>query len=225
MSSRTPEEHPRGGTENAGQFADRQRSASQTRPQVPAARLTRDELEFGLKAVIQRLQDRGEPAELRIVGGAAISLWHNAARGATQDIDAALSPADAILDVAKHVAAEQGWPDDWVNDKAQIFLPSGMGARGEEWETVYSSGNVTVKVASLDMLIAMKLNSAQRRARREYEDLRVLLAERGITTIAEAEAIFEDFYPGDDLNDTAYRIVGIALENPAHAEVQAPEFG
>lgn len=188
------------------------------------ARLTRDDLEFGLKEVLQRLQKRDEPAELRIVGGAAISLWHNAARGATQDIDAALSPADVILDVAKEVAAEQSWPDDWVNDKAQIFLPSGMGARGEEWETVYSHGQVTVKVASLDMLIAMKLNAAQRRARREYEDLRVLLAERGIKTPAEAEALFEDFYPGDDLNDTAFRILEIALQNPQPADVKAPNF-
>ncbi|WP_243230082.1 hypothetical protein [Microbacterium sp. CIAB417] len=224
MTSWRPEDHPRGGADNAGQFVGRHRTEPETRLQTPAARLTRDELEFGLKEIVQRLEERGEPAELRIVGGAAISLWHNAARGATQDIDAALSPADAVLDVAKEVAVEQGWPDDWVNDKAQIFLPSGMGARGEEWETVYASGIVTVKVASLDMLIAMKLYSAQRRARREYEDLRVLLAERGVRTQAEAEALFEDFYPGDDLNDTAYRILGIALENPEHPEVRAPEF-
>jgi predicted nucleotidyltransferase len=219
-----PGDHPRGGADNAEHFIGRQRTEPETRLQVPAARLTRDELEFGLKAIIQRLQERGEPAELRIVGGAAISLWHNAARGATQDIDAALSPADVVLDVAKAVAVEQGWPDDWVNDKAHIFLPSGMGSRGEEWETVYASGTVTVKVASLDMLIAMKLYAAQRRARREYEDLRVLLAERGVRTQAEAEALFEDFYPGDDLNDTAYRILGIALENPERPEVRAPEF-
>ncbi|WP_087132589.1 hypothetical protein [Microbacterium esteraromaticum] len=225
MNTWRPEDHPRGGADNAGQFVGRHRTEPETRLQTPAARLTRDELEFGLKEIVQRLEERGEPAELRIVGGAAISLWHNAARGATQDIDAALSPADAVLDVAKEVAVEQGWPDDWVNDKAQIFLPSGMGARGEEWETVYASGTVTVKVASLDMLIAMKLYAAQRRARREYEDLRVLLAERGISSMAEAEALFEDFYPGDDLNDTAYRILGIALENPERPAVHAPEFG
>lgn len=225
MTTWRPEDHPRGGADNAGQFVGRHRTEPETRLQTPAARLTRDELEFGLKEIVQRLEERGEPAELRIVGGAAISLWHNASRGATQDIDAALSPADAVLDVAKEVAVEQGWPDDWVNDKAQIFLPSGMGARGEEWETVYTSGTVTVKVASLDMLIAMKLYAAQRRARREYEDLRVLLAERGISSLAEAEALFEDFYPGDDLNDTAYRILGIALENPERPAVQAPEFG
>ena len=74
------------------------------------------------------------------------------------------------------------------------------------------------------MLIAMKLNAAQRRARREYEDLRVLLAERGIRTPAEAEVLFEDFYPGDGLNDAAYRILGIALENPNRPEVRAPEL-
>ncbi len=225
MTTWRPEDHPRGGADNAGQFVGRHRTEPETRLQTPAARLTRDELEFGLKEIVQRLEERGEPAELRIVGGAAIALWHNAARGATQDIDAALSPVDVVLDVAKAVAVEQGWPDDWVNDKAQIFLPSGLGARGEEWETVYTSGTVTVKVASLDMLIAMKLYAAQRRARREYEDLRVLLAERGISSQAEAEALFEDFYPGDDLNDTAYRILGIALENPGRPAVQAPEFG
>lgn len=111
-----------------------------------------------------------------------------------------------------------------MNDKAQIFLRNGMGNRGEEWETMYTHRNVTVQVASLDMLIAMKLNAAQRRGRREYEDLRVLLAERGITTPAQAESLFEDFYPGDDLNDAASRILGVALENPERADIQAPDF-
>ena len=191
---------------------------------APSARLSRDALEFGLKQIIRRLHESGAPAEMSIVGGAAISLWHNARRGATQDIDAVLAPADVILEVARSIAFEQGWPDDWVNDKARIFLPSGMGARGEEWVTVYASGAVTVRVASLDLLIAMKLHAAQRRGRREYEDLRVLLAEGGITTAAQGEELFDGFYPGDGLNTTAYRLLEVALEHPEHAEVQAPDF-
>ncbi|WP_156761468.1 hypothetical protein [Microbacterium karelineae] len=142
------------------------------RPQAPSARLTRDELEVGLRDIVTRLHARGQTADIRIVGGAAIALWHNATRGATQDIDAVLSPVDIILDVASQVAAEHGWPDDWVNDKAHIFLPSGLGARGEEWVPAYSRDGVTVWVASTDMLIAMKLHAAQRRGRREYEDHR-----------------------------------------------------
>lgn len=189
-----------------------------TAPQ-PSARLTRDDLEVGLRDLIRRLQEHDEPVALRIIGGAAITLWHNAARGATQDIDAVLAPADVILATARTVAAQHLWPEDWINDQAKMFLPSGIGVRGEEWELVYSRGSVTIQVASLDMLIAMKLNAAQRRARREYEDLRTLLAEREITTASEAEALFEDFYPGDGLNDTAYRILGLALENPQQAVV------
>lgn len=42
--------------------------------QIPAARLTRDDLELGLKELINRLAERGKSAELRIIGGAAISL-------------------------------------------------------------------------------------------------------------------------------------------------------
>ena len=85
----------------AEQSSNKDQQPSAIHLQRPAARLTRDDLEYGVKEVIHRLQERGEPAELRIIGGAAIALWHNAARGATQDIDAVLSPADAILDAAQ----------------------------------------------------------------------------------------------------------------------------
>lgn len=193
-------------------------------PRGPAVRLSREDLELGLAEMISKLSDLKERAEIRIVGGAAIALWHNAERGATVDIDAILIPSDTIVRVAKAVARERSWDYGWLNDKARIFLPSGMGQRGEEWLTVYARGDVTVQVASLDMLIAMKLNAALRRGRREIEDLQVLLAERGVTSVEDAEEIFEAFYPGDAFNERCVQVVAAALAHPVKARVEPPRF-
>lgn len=53
--------------------------------QPPTHRFTRDELIFGLKDVINKLRDAGQPATIRIIGGAAISMLYWAKRGATRE--------------------------------------------------------------------------------------------------------------------------------------------
>ena len=75
------------------------------------------------------LDASGEEAQLRIVGGAAISLAYNAERAATVDIDAVLSPRDVVLEAAGRIARRNSWVADWLNDAARIFVPDGFGQR------------------------------------------------------------------------------------------------
>lgn len=172
----------------------------------------RDDLTMGLRALIASLDETDEPAELRIVGGAAIALAYNAARGSTVDIDAVLSPRDAVLTAAAAVADAHAWVANWLNDKAEIFLPDGFGKRGAEWALVAAVGKVKVYVASAEMLLAMKMKAAMRRGVRELNDLRVLLALTGVTSIEEADELLDAFYPADALTGKTREIVQIALD-------------
>lgn len=85
--------------------------------------LTRDDIIGGVGEVITRLRDSGTRAKLQIVGGAAIALTIDGERPATLDVDGAIVPLQDVEAVAARIAAERGWPIDWMNDRAKIFLP------------------------------------------------------------------------------------------------------
>ncbi len=191
----------------------------------PSHLMSRDEVISSINELIRRLHALGEPADIRIIGGAAIALWHDNERRQTVDVDADLFPLERIVELADAIGEEHTLPEEWLNNNARIFLPSGMGRRGEEWVTVYDQDGVVIRTASLDMLIAMKLNAAQRRGLRELPDLQVLLAEANITTVAEAEDLFESFYPADFLSDKAIRITESALSEPIRAAADPPRLG
>lgn len=188
----------------------------------PLVRLDRDDIVAGLRDVVLALDATGEEARIRIVGGAAISLAYNAARGSTVDIDALLTPREAVLDVARGVGAGHGWPADWFNDAARIFVPEGFGRRGAEWTTIAAVGRVEISVASAETLLAMKLKATIRRGLRELDDLRILLGLTGVVSVDAAEDILDAFYPADGLTDRAREIVQVALDTAPQGHV-APE--
>lgn len=128
----------------------------------------------GLRDLVGRLRGIGQPSRIQIVGGAAIALTLNEYRSATVDIDGPVTPPDVVLAVASTIAAERNWRGDWLNDAATQFLPSGYG-RPASWVTIYDAEGVTVQVADAETLLAMKVYAAQKRGRRELEDLEVLI--------------------------------------------------
>ena len=105
--------------------------------------------------------------------------------------------------MAVQIARERGWPLDWVNDRAKIFLPDGMG-RGPEWVTLYDTGGILVQAASPAMLLAMKLRAVERRGLRDIDDVAVLLATLGIESVDEAEDLLNEFFPSEDLSPKTY---------------------
>ena len=112
---------------------------------MPGDQLDRDDLIRGLNAVIAKLRAAGQPAGIRIVGGAALALRYFDRR-TTADIDAHLLPEEPTLQAAVEVALERGWPTDWLNSSAAIFIPA-YGA-DPEWEILHSDDDITVEVAS-----------------------------------------------------------------------------
>lgn len=115
--------------------------------------LTRNDIISGIHEVITRLRDAGSAATIQIVGGAAIALTIDEDRPATVDVDGPITPLKDVATVAAQIATERGWPIDWVNDRAKIFLPDGMG-RTPEWVTLYDQDEILVQVASPAMLLA-----------------------------------------------------------------------
>lgn len=75
------------------------------------------------------------------------------------------------------------------------------------------------------MMLAMKLQSTQRRGRREMADLAVLLPLCGIETVEEAEELYGEFYPGDEFTTPTARRVQSALDNrPTIPETHFPDL-
>lgn len=153
-----------------------------------------------------RLAERGVDVVVHVVGGSAVAIGYHPDRTATRDVDAWLNATtDAkaeVLSVAADIAAENGWPPDWLNENAVMFIPDSVGGAGSEhWRTYHTTGSVEVVVAAPDVLFAMKLHAA--RGRRDLPDLEVLAGAAGVATAREAVELFESYYPHDALKRTA----------------------
>lgn len=187
--------------------------------------LSRDDIIDGIRELIIRLKGAGNTATIQIVGGAAIALTVDGDRLATADVDGPITPLEEVEAVAVQIAEERGWPSDWVNDKAKIFLPDGMG-RSAEWVTLYDRDGILVQAASPAMLLAMKLRAVERRGLRDIDDVAVLLAVTGIESADEAEDLLNEFFPGEDLGPKTHERVRALLEAglPSPHRPTPPDF-
>lgn len=159
--------------------------------------LTPHDVHTLLRELARRLHKSNTTAGIRVVGGAAIALM-NDQRGTTRDIDAALHPADVVKAAAAGIAQANGLPLDWLNDAALAYIPP-VGA--EDWIDVVREGSVTISIGSPQMLLAMKLYA--NRGRRDADDIDYLLGVCGVTTVEEAQEIYERYHAQDVLTDAA----------------------
>jgi hypothetical protein len=179
--------------------------------------LTRADLLEALQELIHELRARNVSGEIRIVGGAALSLSYFE-RDVTQDIDVMNVQGgdnEAVAEAAQSVASRLDLNDNWLNFEVTRIDALPTLGREVEWHTIFSSAEITIQVASAETLLAMTLRA--NRPGRDVNDIRALLALVGITDVASAETLYESFYPGDVLPDRAIQI----LDN-LFAEVDPP---
>jgi hypothetical protein len=179
---------------------------------MPGTALDRDEIITGLRDLVAELRAAGEIAGIRLVGGAALALRYFD-RGTTQDLDALhVHPGsdESVAAAAERVANRHGWDLHWVNFKVTNADSIPTLGRAVEWETIYDKDGIVIQVASKEAMLAMKLRA--NRPGRDTRDIRLLLALCGIDTVEQAEALYEEFYPGDLLTDRAERMVTAILE-------------
>lgn len=154
-----------------------------------------------LQLLNDELGQRGARGEVKIVGGAALTLAYTE-REITVDIDAIYSPKVLIETIAADLAKTQLMWDKWINDSARIFVPAyGLPF---EWILAEEFSFLSVYVAPADVLFAMKLNASRGK---DVEDIRWLANHLGVTSLDRAEEILETYFPGDGLNKKAAAIL------------------
>ena len=185
----------------------------------------RDLLEEGLRQLIVQLRASGIRSGIRIVGGAALALRYFD-RESTVDIDAHfIGSPETVEKAAIEIARANGWPDDWLNDKAAGFIPE-YGVQPLQWTTLHDDGEVVIEVASPEALLAMKLKA--NRPGRDDADAAKLMAICGVATLGEAEVLFETHYAGEVLPDRGIRMIEMILrvgvpdvpQGPPHLDLE-----
>lgn len=180
-----------------------------------ATLLDREDIIDGLRDLIAELRTAGEEAGIRLVGGAALALRYFD-RGTTQDLDSLhIHPGtdEAVAAAAARVADRRGWDPAWLNFAVEQAdaIPT-FGRRAVEWESLYDHDRIVIQVAAKEAMLAMKLRA--NRPGRDTNDIRQLLKLCAITTLEEAEELYEDFYPGDLLSDRAIGMEVTEEEKP-----------
>jgi len=124
------------------------------------ATFTRHEIEEGLKRLGELAQAKGFHIQLTLVGGAVMVLRFNA-RPSTRDIDAViLEPKEARLvrELAKRVADEFDWTEDWLNDGAKGYL---VGI--SDGPILFQAPGIEAHAPSLEQLLARLLQEEGQR--------------------------------------------------------------
>lgn len=165
----------------------------------------REQIEDALKQVALKLTERGLSGRLNVIGGAALSL-HYFDRDVTVDIDSVMQPRGELIEVTDEIALENGWPAEWLNDKAKQFIPQ-FGA-DIEWVPVRRFGVLDVYVAPADLLLAMKVRASRQK---DIEDISWLIKELGLHDVDAVDAIIEKYWPGEHLDPRALKIVQAVL--------------
>lgn len=84
--------------------------------------LGRDDLEAAFESLGAAARAAGLTVEIAVYGGAALVLTFPS-RVATKDVDAVVSgDARWLRRAAADLAAERGWPEDWLNDAVKGWL-------------------------------------------------------------------------------------------------------
>lgn len=154
-----------------------------------------------LSELAQRAADAGITATVCLVGGAAIELLVGD-RGSTRDIDSIIYRVGSLDGVIAVMAAERGWPVDWLNSSDSMFASDLDDPH--TWEVLMEDRSVTVRIASPEVLVAMKLRAG--RGRRDFDDLELLLGHLGWDSTRAGE-MFCSYYPHEALNARSRRFL------------------
>src|SRR5271156_3958282 len=167
--------------------------------------LNRDEIESALAELAERLNTRNVKAKVYLVGGAVMVLAFDA-RFTTGDIDGAVYPTDDVLAVAAEIGERRGLGAEWLNNSAAQFIPV---FKEPNWQPILKSGNVEMVAADERSMLAMKMRAG--RGARDRLDIDFLVKRCGITSVAEALELYEEFFPEDPLPDRTLPLLDEAV--------------
>lgn len=138
---------------------------------------TRSNIDEYLKKLAKRfrkLNGTKVPAEIVIIGGAAVLLNYDF-RQKSQDIDAIIQASSAMKEAINQIRDEERLPDDWINSdfrKTDSYSPN-LRLYSKHYKTF--SNIVDVRIISGEYLIAMKL-MAGRQYKHDLSDVIGIIA-------------------------------------------------
>jgi hypothetical protein len=175
-----------------------------------AAPFDRVTLELAFERLGAIAAAEGKIVEIPIYGGSALLLTFDQ-RAATRDVDAVFDKdRDFVRRAAAHVAAEFGWPGNWINDGVKGFLS----ARDQQpdakslFRSYPSRGDPGLRVflASPSYLFAMKCMAMRvggTESSQDVDDIRLPGVELGIRTFDQAIALISRYYPDERISPKA----------------------
>lgn len=165
---------------------------------------TKENLDTYLKELakeFRRLNGKSMPAEIVLVGGAAI-LTNYGFRDMTTDIDAVIHAASSMKDAINMVGDKFDLPNGWLN--ADFMHTGSYSPKLDEFSVYYKSfyGVLSVRTIAAEYLIAMKLRSG-RKYKNDLSDVIGILAEHekkgAPITLKKIDAAVTNLYGGWDV--------------------------
>lgn len=138
----------------------------------------KEQIDSYLKEVAKqyrKLNRKGMPAEITLIGGAAI-LINYGFRDSTYDVDALIHASSSMKDAINYVTDTMGLPNGWLNDdfKHTASYTPKLVAFSKYYRTF--SNMVTIRTISGEYLVAMKLK-AFRQYKHDISDIVGILRE------------------------------------------------
>lgn len=172
----------------------------------------------------EALHATGDSAHMYVAGGAALALrYGERARDVTHDVDALFDRDLRLLEEAGRIAAQRGLDHGWLNDHFRAFLPT---AREDLSADTLRVGGLTVRIASPEILLAMKMHAARPK---DLPDAVLLAGELDMRTAEEIAQLTIDLYgehsvPAVDFLDVALyaELVLVRLRSSRGARESSP---
>ncbi|MDO8596001.1 MAG: DUF6036 family nucleotidyltransferase [Sulfuricaulis sp.] len=159
----------------------------------PSRRLTRTAIVRALTRLGELCAERQSRVEIAIYGGTVMMLAYDC-RDATKDIDAIFQPPEVVEPLIRQVALEQDLPEDWMNSSVGSFVA------GREERIKFAQLQIpglTITRPSAKYLLAMKCRAGRLPSPfrvGDMADIKFLLRELAIGSMAEVDAIVGEFY-------------------------------
>lgn len=169
----------------------------------------KEDIEQLIYLLATRLNNAGVSGKISIVGGAALSVAYIPERAATMDIDATYPSDPRVGAVINQIAVERNLPTNWINNAVNAYIPF---EATEMWVQRQEIGQIEVRYASAELLLAMKLKAD--RGNRDRPDIAALIKLCGLTTLQEIEALYELFHHQEVLSPKTKSAVLLMLKSP-----------
>jgi hypothetical protein len=180
---------------------------------VPYKSLNKTQITNALRRLGELAVANGTVLEVSLYGGAVFTVLYGT-RDSTKDVDAIVNPSDLARELSAKVASELDLPADWLNDDVRFFLADKEAKRKLEGGEFGDGLNVSVPTAAY--LLAMKLRASrppQPGHPGDYADIEFLLKKMELSSLADAERVYENFFPHNALSDSARDAVRLAILN------------